>query len=644
MRGMAASLSRNDPTIVSAFHHALDRQALVVVLVLFLVAVAWNVTRSWTQTAGAMGVGVGDTEPCDPSYPADATAAAAAQDPSPPARPEPAGRRLLRIGFGLLWVFDGILQAQSSIPMGMIPQVVQPAANGSPGWVQHLVDRASHIWSYHPVTAASASVWIQVGLGLWLLVAPRGRWSRWGGGAALAWAVVVWVFGEALGGVLAPGLSWLFGAPGAVVFYAAAGGLIALPERRWSGPALGRRVLAALGLFFVGMALLQAWPGRGFWQGRSPGGLGPVAEMARQMARTPQPHPLSAVLSGFSGLAAAHGWGLNLFVVAALGLVGVGFLVRDRRMLTAAVVAATLLCLADWVLVQDLGFWGGVGTDPNSMIPMVLVLVSGWLGLAPLRVAAEAGAEGAVATAPVPPPAVPAGPDRPGTLRQRVRARPAYTFRAVAALGAAVIVLLGAAPMAVATTEPNADPILAQAVDGAPQTVNFSAPSFSLVDQAGRRVTSAGLRGKVVALTFLDPVCTSDCPIIAQEFRGAAALLGAQGRNVELVAIDANPSDLNPEYLRVFDQVEHLDRQPNWLYLTGTLAQLRAVWTAYGIDVEYDSGGSMIGHTDAGFVIDRSGHVRYVLSTDPGPGNGASSSSFSVTLAQSLRQVLSGSR
>src|ERR1039458_9537673 len=31
---------------------------------------------------------------------------------------EPPGRRLLRIGFGLLWLFDGILQAQPGMPAG----------------------------------------------------------------------------------------------------------------------------------------------------------------------------------------------------------------------------------------------------------------------------------------------------------------------------------------------------------------------------------------------------------------------------------------------------------------------------------------------------------------------------------------------
>ncbi len=37
---------------------------------------------------------------------------------------------------------------------------------------------------------------------------------------SVGWGLIVWAFGEAFGGIFAPGLSFLFGAPGAVIFYA----------------------------------------------------------------------------------------------------------------------------------------------------------------------------------------------------------------------------------------------------------------------------------------------------------------------------------------------------------------------------------------------------------------------------------------
>ena len=174
-----------------------------------------------------------------------------------------------------------------------------------------------------------------------------------------------------------------------------AGGLIALPERYWRAPGLGRGLLSALGVFFAGMAVLQAWPGRGFWQGRLPGGPGTLTAMIQSMAQTPQPGFLAGWVRGFASFTAAHGFAVNLFAVIALALIGAALLTSAaelsspaalnlrRRLIRVAVIAAVLLCLADWVLIEDLGFFGGLGTDPNSMIPMALLLVAGYLALAP---------------------------------------------------------------------------------------------------------------------------------------------------------------------------------------------------------------------------------------------------------------------
>ena len=38
--------------------------------------------------------------------------------------------------------------------------------------------------------------------------------------------------------------------------------------------------------------------------------------------------------------------------------------------------------LGTWVLVQDLGFFGGLGTDPNSMMPIILLLTGAFAAVA----------------------------------------------------------------------------------------------------------------------------------------------------------------------------------------------------------------------------------------------------------------------
>ncbi len=87
----------------------------------------------------------------------------------------------------------------------------------------------------------------------------------------------------------------------------------------------------------------------------------------------PQPWFLSSWVFGF-GSYDAHGFAVNLFVVAALAVTGAVFLSGQPRLICPAVIAFTVLCLADWLLIEDFGFFGGLGTDPNSpMIPMALL-------------------------------------------------------------------------------------------------------------------------------------------------------------------------------------------------------------------------------------------------------------------------------
>jgi len=620
MSGMNSGINVNDPTVIAAFKAALLHQGIIALVIFALLAFAWITLRAWLPPAQA----------------------GAAEVPAAATSPEPGWRQLLRIGFGLIWVFDGILQAQPKMAIGLPSQVIQPTAASSPAWVQHVVNWAGTAWSYHPMQAGASAVWIQVGIGLWLLAAPRGALSRLAGLVSVGWALVVWVFGESFGGIFAPGLTWMFGAPGAAGIYAVAGGLIALPERMWHSPRLGRVILGGLGLFLIGMAVLQAWPGRGFWQGLQHGQPGTLAGMTQGMAQTPQPGFLSAWVNAFTVFDEAHGFAVNLFVVVALAVIGAAFLTGRPRLARPAVIAFIVLCVADWVLVEDFGFFGGLGTDPNSMIPFALLAAGGYLALTPEPVTA---AEAAPAHSPAATPwwgrpAAWRDWARPASVRQAVATA---SIRSVAIAGALALIILGAAPMAAAQASPNADPILAEAIAGSAAPLNYPAKSFQLTDQRGQPVSLASLRGKVVLMTFLDPVCTSDCPLIAQEFRAAGQLLGASGRNVELVAVVANPVYHQLAYTQAFDRQENLTGVRNWLYLTGSVPQLQQVWKDYGVYAQVLPAGSMIGHPDIAYVIDRAGRVREELNTDPGPGTTATKSSFAVLLAGAARNVLGAS-
>jgi cytochrome oxidase Cu insertion factor (SCO1/SenC/PrrC family) len=214
------------------------------------------------------------------------------------------------------------------------------------------------------------------------------------------------------------------------------------------------------------------------------------------------------------------------------------------------------------------------------------------------------------------------------------------SVQSVAAVAAVAVSVIGAAPMAAAAANRTADPILAEAIAGNTTALDVPAPDFQLTDQNGRGVSLTSLRGKVVLMTFLDPVCTTDCPIIGAEFRQAAVQLGAAGKNVELVAVVANPAYRSIAVMRAFDAEEGLNTVPNWLYLTGSLGALQKVWQQFGVTVQNVPAGAMSLHSDIAVVIDRNGTIRTELGDDPGPGTASTKSSFSILLANYARQAL----
>jgi len=340
--------SVSHPALVAALQSALMHQGFSALLVFAVLATGWMMINASRPELARRRARAGRRLP----------------------HSEPLARMALRLGFGILWIIDGLLQAQPGLLTGLPAKIIVPAAATSPSWVRDLTGWTAAAWFHHPVQADTAAVWIQAGLGIWMVAAARGRWSRLAGLAGAVWGLAIWVFGEALGGILAPGVTVLTGAPGAALCYVAAGILVALPDQSWRTAALGQRLLAGLGTFFIAMAVVQAWPGRGFWQGAAHGLPGPVAGWVTQMAGTPQPSALGRIVSGFASLTTAHGFGINALAVAALAGIGLGLASGRRALQRPAVAAAAVFCLADWVLVQDLGVLGGLGTDPNSMVQM----------------------------------------------------------------------------------------------------------------------------------------------------------------------------------------------------------------------------------------------------------------------------------
>jgi cytochrome c biogenesis protein CcmG/thiol:disulfide interchange protein DsbE len=226
------------------------------------------------------------------------------------------------------------------------------------------------------------------------------------------------------------------------------------------------------------------------------------------------------------------------------------------------------------------------------------------------------------------------GPEDPARPPERSGGRRRWVLPVLIALGVAL--MAGAVLAAVSAKHTTATTSLATNPDLDPGTaVNKPAPNFTLNDERGHPISLQAFRGKVVMLAFNDAECTTICPLTTTAMLDARRSLGPAASQVELLGVDANPTATSVHDVLSYTQVHGLLGQ--WHFLTGTPAQLRTVWKAYGIDVEIERG--QIDHTPALFMIDARGQIRRVYLTQT---SYAAVGQFGQLLAQEASRLLPG--
>jgi cytochrome oxidase Cu insertion factor (SCO1/SenC/PrrC family) len=137
------------------------------------------------------------------------------------------------------------------------------------------------------------------------------------------------------------------------------------------------------------------------------------------------------------------------------------------------------------------------------------------------------------------------------------------------------------------------------------------APDIRLVNQFGQPMSLSQFRGRVVLLGFEDSECTTVCPLTTQSMVLAKELLGKAGTSVQLLGVDANPDATKVSDVLDYSRAHGMVNQ--WDFLTGSAAQLKAVWKAYNIAVQIEAG--QIDHTPALYVIDQQGREQKLYLT-----------------------------
>ncbi len=519
---------------------------------------------------------------------------------SPEGTSEPRARTYLRWGFGAIWLVDGILQFQVSMPLGLANNVVSPLTANTPSWLHSLMQHSIYLWNAHPINLAVGVAWLQVGIGLVLLVS-NGVTGRVAGLVSAVWASFVWLIGNGAGGIFVTGASFLFGWPGATVFYAIAGVWLCLrPETfsRWFS-IVTLRIIAAI---LVLATVLQFLPSTEFWHG---GNTNALTVMTTYMTKIAQPHTVAWLARSVGTFAASIGGGFNVIVILWLMVCAAGLWFANAKGWRWPVWTLVIGCLFFWLTAEDTSLFGGLSTDFNSLLPLAVLA---WCASPSLR--------------------------RASTRERRLLSRDVTSSAgAVVAIFAAAMILYSVFLMAF-TPFASAETTLYQAQNGTATAASTKAPGFTLTDQFDQTYSLGEHRGTVTLLTFLDPRCWTDCPLLAQQLKMLRSTLPTNAK-LDIVAVAADPYHEQLSDLRHFIAIRGLSDVKNFYFVTGTLPAVRKVWASYGIGVSMTKSDAMSIHSDYMFIVNSKSLVSWVIPDDP-----ISSSSGQASAVSELRNLL----
>ena len=498
-----------------------------------------------------------------------------------PGGEEPRARTYLRWGFGAIWLIDGILQFQISMPLGLANNVVQPMTVNTPSWLHSLMAHGINIWNAHPVSLAAGVAWFQVGIGLVILVS-NGRTGRWVALLSALWAGLIWLVANGAGGIFAHGATILFGWPGASLFYVIAGcWLFVKPETFHKG--FSPFVLRFMAVLVLVAVVFQSLPSAGFWRG---GNANALTAMSSSMTSVAQPHALAWLVRRVGTISGLMGGGFNIILLLWLLVCAAGL----WRSVTTGWnwPARTLVvgCVLLWVVAQDAAFFGGLSTDFNSLIPIALLAWCASPGL-----------------------------QSPAVRKHLLPREMANSAGAVVATFATAMIATSALAMTWSSFA-GAETTLYLAQNGPASSVDVAAPAISLTDQYGQPYALGEHRGRVTLLTFLDPVCYTDCPLLANQLAQVRSQLASNAK-LDIVAVAANPNYESLADVRHFIAIHALRHVKNFYFVTGKLAQTSAVWSAYGVDVSATPSDVMSVHSDVMFIVSSKGRLKWIIPDDP---------------------------
>jgi protein SCO1/2 len=154
-------------------------------------------------------------------------------------------------------------------------------------------------------------------------------------------------------------------------------------------------------------------------------------------------------------------------------------------------------------------------------------------------------------------------------------------------------------------------------------------PAIPLVNQNGQPLTLQSFRGRYVVLAQFLTLCQDECPITTGAFQTMQQSVQQAGldNQIAFVEVTVDPERDTPARLKAY-QTEF---GANWTLLTGTAANIAAVWKYFGIYYQKVPEGKPAGidwwthkpltydvnHTNGFILVDRAGNERFLTQELP---------------------------
>jgi protein SCO1/2 len=148
---------------------------------------------------------------------------------------------------------------------------------------------------------------------------------------------------------------------------------------------------------------------------------------------------------------------------------------------------------------------------------------------------------------------------------------------------------------------------------------NDCLPAVNLIDQHGKTVSLASLKGKPVLIDFIYASCAATCPLLTEKMTAIARELGGESNaRVTLVSLTLDPEHDTPAAFATYAATHGANRK-DWLFLTGSPANIDRVLALFKLRRMRESDGTIM-HSVSAFLLAPDGHqVRQYNALDVSP-------------------------